>query len=193
MDDTTRKGILIAFAVTVIGGLVVYAIQELRQQQSAVPVLSLKKVGLGKGYVDILSKSESSRSFVIYSVHYRFRGTIKEAPAPPAPPKPSQVRPRPKVFNHRIEARRGPPKATAMVDPDNVVAHPPAIQFDTWLPIDYQPLEVEAYKAELVRLKIINKGQAGGRYWVDACIGYGDEKEPSWLYVAPFEIDVVSQ
>jgi hypothetical protein len=71
MDNSiTVRGVLIALLVAIVGGVAVYAVQWLNDEQKAVPSLVFKRVAEKGGVADILTKSESSRPFPIV-IDYR--------------------------------------------------------------------------------------------------------------------------
>lgn len=184
MENNTLKNILILIVVGVIVGLIVNAIQRPVDEQ---PKLKYQKVVTGQGFVDILSQSDSKKTFPIYWVLYRFRAPIQEVPHPPDQPE-SRFRPH---LPPARPLRRG--EAGTPIKPDDVAVTLPAVQYDTWLNSGLDPVEVAPGEMEKIHLQIKNNDHAGDRYWVDAYIGYGDPNNPIWEYVPPFQIDVVRE
>ena len=201
--------ILIAIIGGVLSGLIVLPVQKAvdkaRDDEKAAPSLKFDKLESGKGYVDVLTKSESSQTFLIHRCEYRIIEVVREAPPqtipprpqPPQPPKKSRKEKRKEKKEKRRQGRddNSPPIVKAkMIDPDEADVTPPSrFELRKWYNLTDETLSVEPYEPEKIRVRIVDPPHAGARYKVEVKIPYGDGAKPTWLQVPHFEIDVVAE
>jgi hypothetical protein len=168
----------------------------------AIPSLKFVKLEPGKGYVDVLTKSESIQTFLIHRCEYRIIEVLREAPPQKTPPKPQPPQPPKKskreLRKERKEQRKqGPdhasPQVTKIIDPDEADVTPPSrFELGKWYYLTDETLSVGPYEPEKIRVRIVDPARAGARYKVEVKIPYGDGAEPKWLPIPTFEIDVVA-
>lgn len=179
------------------GGLLVFFITEMYRNANARPALEFLKLSPGPGYVDVYAKSTSSRPFLVHSCQFRLVKVLSE-PQPETSVR-SQHGSGPRWLGGPTIGRPGadsPKDAAAAktmqrIEPEDVVIPAGPLKPGEWVEAQLDPAEVDAYKTQRLRCKLPDAGKPGAKYMVEARIGYGDEKQPAWETVPPFEIEAV--
>lgn len=195
---TRVKKTLATILIGSMGGLLVFTITEMYRTANAQPALEFLKLSPGPGYVDLYAKSTSSRPFLVHSCQFRLVKVLSEAPSESSSAGAERVSgPRwlagPAIERPAAETAKEAAAAKTMqrIEPEEVVIPAVPLKPGEWIEAQLDPAEVDAYKTQRLRCKLPDAGRPGAKYIVEARIGYGDEKKPTWEIVPPFEIEAV--
>jgi hypothetical protein len=211
-SNLVAVGWFVGCLTTIVTGLIVglvllgldKASDKARDDEKAAPALKFDKLESGRGYVDVLTKSDSSQEFFIHRCQYRILEVLREAPPQKTPPKPQPPQP-PKKSKKELRRERkqqrkqainhdSPPQVTKMIDPDEADVTPPSrFELGKWYYLTDETLSVGPYEPEKIRVRIVDPARAGARYKVEVKIPYGDGAKPKSLPIPTFEIDVFAE